>query len=592
MKKIVSLIIYVVLITACDKINQQEHTVPLHKKIENKFQKDIADAIAYADSIESNYDNATYHFKKSREAFKKIEMVLASLDANNYATLNQPNILKVREDDYTDIKRISPLGYQVLEEALFADSADSEAVKENAVFIKNRLKIVKENVRFDHLKKYHFLWMLKKQIARIAFTGITGFDSPVLENSLYDARISYAAARDYLNLLTDEFNDGSLLEIWVKEIDASIADLSGSFNGFDRYRFIKNHTHKQLDLFLKTVNDWNVTFPFTLELNDNANSFFSSTTFNLEKFADFKTRQINSEKVALGKKLFYDTRLSQSKKISCATCHQPEKGFTDGLKTPAGLSRNSPTLLYAALQKGFFYDKRTGGLEGQIVDVIQNEDEFHTDFHQIERIIKENKEYSEMYVQAYPDKDTTTFYVRNAIATYLRTLTPFNSKFDRNINNEENTMTNEEILGFNLFNGKAKCATCHFAPVFNGTIPPDFKETEMELIGTPEKNDTINAIISKDLGRYHVYKTQERKHFFKTPTVRNVENTGPFMHNGVYNTLEEVVDFYNRGGGAGIGIDQELQTLPPDNLNLTKEEQNAIVAFLKTLTDKSVEVVY
>ena len=109
----------------------------------------------------------------------------------------------------------------------------------------------------------------------------------------------------------------------------------------------------------------------------------------------------------------------------------------------------------------------------------------------------------------------------------------------------------------------------------------------MELIGVPNKKDTINAQISTDLGRYYVFNTEERKHFFKTPTVRNIALTAPYMHNGVYNTLEEVVDFYNRGGGQGIGIDLPLQTLPTDPLELTKKEQEDLVLFLKTLTDKT-----
>lgn len=246
---------------------------------------------------------------------------------------------------------------------------------------------------------------------------------------------------------------------------------------------------------------------------------------------------------------------------------------------------NKKSRLSLPLKRGFFYDKRTGGLEGQVVDVINNKEEFHTNYEAIEKVVKDNKNYTEMIAKAYTTKKVDQFYIRNAIATYIRTLTPFNSKFDRNINGLENTLTQEEIQGFNLFNGKAKCATCHFAPIFNGTIPPDFKETEMELIGTPQQNDTINAKISPDLGRYYVYKTEQRKHFFKTPTVRNVALTAPYMHNGVYKTLDEVVDFYNRGGGFGIGIEQDLQTLPTNKLNLTKKEQKALVAFMQTLTD-------
>ncbi|WP_452599649.1 cytochrome-c peroxidase, partial [Pontimicrobium sp. MEBiC01747] len=164
-------------------------------------------------------------------------------------------------------------------------------------------------------------------------------------------------------------------------------------------------------------------------------------------------------------------------------------------------------------------------------------------------------------------------------------LTTFNSKFDRNINGLENTLTAQEINGFNLFNGKAKCATCHFAPVFNGTVPPNFKESELEAIGVP--NDTLTTSkISNDFGRYNLFKTEERKHFFKTPTVRNISKTVPYMHNGVYITLEQVMTFYNNGGGSGVGINLEYQTLPTDSLKLKTAEIQDIIAFMKTLEDK------
>ncbi len=590
-KTVLTVILSILVIFSCKK-QEKITSIPLHKKMEEIFSRDISDAIAYSDSLSNNLDKADLYFRKSREAFKKLEPILAFVDVNNYATLNQPNILKIKEEDYTDIKITNPLGYQVLEEAIYSDEVDKKEIQKNAIFISNRLRLVKKNTNFNHLKNYHFLWMLKKEIARIAFTGITGFDSPVLENSLEDAKTSYLAIKKYLNLLKNKFKNEEILKKWNTEIDNTIKDLTAHFNNFDRYNFIKNHSHKQLELYIETVRDWNVTFPFELEMNDNATSFFSDKTFNVEKFADFKTKKITPEKVSLGKKLFYDKSLSKSKTISCASCHQIDKAFTDGLTTPENLTRNSPTLMYAALQKGFFHDKRSGGLEGQIVDVIKNEDEFHTNFKELEEVVKSDKEYKKLYNTAYPNKKISDFYIRNAIATFERTLVPFNSKFDRNINGVENTLTQEEVLGFNLFTGKAKCVTCHFAPVFNGTVPPDFKDTEMELIGTPEKSDTINAAISKDLGRFYIYKTEERKHFFKTPTIRNVEKTAPYMHNGVYKTLEEVVDFYNRGGGAGIGINQELQTLPTDQLNLTKEEQKALVAFMKTLTDTVLETEY
>lgn len=250
-----------------------------------------------------------------------------------------------------------------------------------------------------------------------------------------------------------------------------------------------------------------------------------------------------------------------------------------------GNHRNSPTLFYAALQKGFFYDNRAGSLEGQIVDVTTNVNEFHTDLDHLQQVAASDADYVKSFHELYQKDTVLEGDVRNAIASYIRSLVPFNSKFDRNMNGLEQTLTADERQGFNLFMGKAKCATCHFPPVFNGTVPVAFKESEVELIGVPNANDTINATIDKDLGRYEVYHTEERKHFFKTPTVRNAALTAPFMHNGVYNTLEEVIDFYDRGGGVGIGIALENQTLPTDKLELTEAEKAALVAFIEALND-------
>ena len=268
-------------------------------------------------------------------------------------------------------------------------------------------------------------------------------------------------------------------------------NLTANFGDFNRYHFIKNHTHKQLELLVKTQKDWQVKFPFELALKNEMTSLFSAETFNLNYFSDTnKTPKSGAEKAVLGKRLFNDVNLSKSKTISCASCHQDEKAFTDGLKQFKGQTRNTPTLHYAALQKGFFYDGRAGSLEGQIVNVINNENEFHSDLKTITKAVNSNLAYVDDFNTLYGKIDDRV--IRHAMATYIRSLTTFNSKFDRNINNLENTLSQREINGFNLFNGKAKCATCHFAPVFNGTVPPNFKESELEAIGIP--NDTLKGL--------------------------------------------------------------------------------------------------
>ena len=518
--------------------------------------------------------------------FKKVEPILAYIDSDSYFYLNQPNLLKVEEEDFTDIKIKEPTGFQVIEETLFEETVDVEKLKKNVALTSNRIKFIHKNQHLKFLKKHHVLWIVRDAINRVALTGITGFDSPVLENSLVESATVYNSVKEIISFFENEFQDEKLFFQWNKQLDSNINALSKStFQKFDRYTFIKENTHQSLILWNEIVKNWQVEFPFEKAIYNNATNLFTDKTFNINYFTDQKGNPIEADKVALGKKLFNDTSLSNDKTMSCATCHKQELYFTDGLAKSPGTTRNSPTLFYAALQKGFFHDKRTGSLEGQVVDVVNNPNEFHLSLNDLEKRVLENSTYQETFEKVYAEPINNQL-IRNAIASYIMSLTPFNSKFDKNMQGKENSLTQSEKNGFNLFMGKAKCATCHFAPLFNGLVPTVFKESELELIGVPNSKDTINAIVSKDLGRYGIYKTEQKKHFFKTPTIRNIEKTAPYMHNGVYTTLEEIVDFYNKGGAAGLGIELEFQTLPPDKLNLTNQEKKDLVAFMKTLTDK------
>ncbi|MGE8244048.1 MAG: cytochrome-c peroxidase, partial [Sphingobacterium sp.] len=145
-------------------------------------------------------------------------------------------------------------------------------------------------------------------------------------------------------------------------------------------------------------------------------------------------------------------------------------------------------------------------------------------------------------------------------------------------------LTADEKAGFNLFVGKAKCATCHFVPLFNGTVPPEYAKTESEVLGVA--TDYRNKQLDPDRGRGRYHETvAQLQYSFKTPTVRNSSKTAPYMHNGGYVTLEQVMDFYNKGGGQQFGFKLDNQTLPTDTLGLTAKETAKIIAFLKTLDD-------
>lgn len=522
-------------------------------------------------------------YKLARREFKLIEPILAFSDKENYKSLNAPNILKIDEEDATDVKIRNPLGFQVIEELLHEDEVDVAEVNNIVKTTANRLKLIAGNNTL-YLKKYHTLWLLRDQIARIALVGITGFDSPVLEQSLTEAKTNYETILFIINTYKIEFSNENLYTDWLNEIKATQKVLEeGEFATFNRFDFIQNHAHKQLELLANTAEDWKVEFPLTLAFNNNITSLFSKETFNVDFFNDYHQLEnaMSDEKIALGKKLFNDKSLSKDGVMSCATCHIKDKAFTDGLATFPKQLRNTPTLPYAAYQQTFFHDGRAGSLEGQIVGVVENKNEFHTNLKNLTETVEKDSVYTKAFTDLYGK--VSDFNIRNAMANYIRSLGDFSSKFDKNINKKENTLTASEVNGFNLFMGKAKCATCHFPPVFNGTVPPNFTETEVESIGVPNLTETE---LDDDLGAYNVFKTEERKFFFKTTTVRNISKTAPYMHNGVYETLEQVVDFYNKGGGEGLGYHVPNQTLPPDELNLSDKEIQDLIAFMESLTDE------
>ncbi|WP_340063081.1 cytochrome-c peroxidase [Ascidiimonas aurantiaca] len=580
------LISLLLVLSACNKKPEEKEETALIT-LEKQYKTYLETAATYLDSIQNaaNAQEAAPFLLASRRYFKKNEPLLSFVDNDNYKYLNQPNILKVEEEDLTDIKIKEPTGYQVLEEEIFAEEPDITVIQKHAKLVSNRLRLLHQNTSFLYLKDHHILWVIRDAIMSVALTGITGFDSPVLENSLEEAKIVYESLGDYLDIYQKRFQDTTLYNQWKNEVNASINVLKGDFNTFNRYAFIKEHTHKAMQIWQETVTDWGVEFPFHRAIKNDAVSLFTESTFNPAFFSHIKPDSLEKQKAALGKLLFHEKGLSTDNVMSCATCHQPELAFTDGKKIAIGNTRNTPTLTYAALQRGFFYDMRSGSLEGQIISVVENENEFHSDLGFIQKAVNKNQEYVTAFKELYPS-GATHDNIRNAIATYIRALSPFNSRFDKGINGTLE-LTEREINGFNLFMGKAKCATCHFPPLFNGTVPVAYRESEMEAIGVPSKNDTLNAVIDADKGRYNLFKTPEREFFFKTSTVRNVALTAPYMHNGVYTTLEEVIDFYNRGGGQGIGIPLEGQTLPPDPLGLDTEEVNDLIAFMEALNDEN-----
>ena len=561
-------------------------------KILKYYQKTLDSAAYYLSQMDSSKSLSSNKrlLMQSRKWYKRAEPIMIAYDNENYKTLNGPNLLKVEIDDFTDIKKIKPKSYQVLEELLYAEEPlDKETLQNVLIFMNVRLPFIKMNHMIYKQHDRHHLRMIREAIVNVATKGITGFDSPMLANSLQEAVYNYETIHFILTQIYGEvFQDQALLKAWEIELEATVKFLLGSnFDRFDRYAFIKNHTNTQLELVNQTATDWEVELKDSYALNPTATNLFAKDFFNAANFSPAHSPTATTERVALGKALFNDTDLSSSG-MSCATCHLQEKAFTDGRKVARGndgrdLLRNSPTLYYSAFQRMFFWDGMSSSLESQIIGVLNNAKEFHVNFKQLEEKAKASGKYNAQFDASYKGMISEKN-IRHAIATYIRSLAPFESEFDKSMRGEIE-LDQAKIDGFNLFMGKASCATCHFPPAFNGTVPPNYLETEFENLGTPATASFVQPEPDRDPGAYEPYKVEERRHFFKTPTVRNAAVTAPYMHNGVYDSLEQVMKFYNVGGGVGMGLDVPYQTLPADSLGLSEQEIKSLILFIESLTD-------
>jgi cytochrome c peroxidase len=317
------------------------------------------------------------------------------------------------------------------------------------------------------------------------------------------------------------------------------------------------------------------------------------------------------EKIALGRRLFFDRRLSPNDTMSCAMCHVPTQGFTvNETRLAVGVNgqttkRNPPALYNVAYQRLLFHDGREFTLEDQVISPLTNPVEMgNPSIGYVVDKIRRLPGYPEQFRQAFHE-DVNVATLGKAIASYERTLLSANSPFDRwYFGGEQSAVSPEVKTGFTIFTGKGQCFTCH--PVnkesalftdqgFHNTgvaqlklIPEKTVEVDLGgglVVQMPRAQvDEVLTPPSKDLGRYEVTLDPLDLWRYKTPSLRNVALTAPYMHNGALLTLEEVVDYYNRGGTGAEGQDPRLAPL-----HLTVEEKRALLALLRSLTGDNVE---
>jgi cytochrome c peroxidase len=321
---------------------------------------------------------------------------------------------------------------------------------------------------------------------------------------------------------------------------------------------------------------------------------------------------VTPEKAALGRKLFFDRRLSPNGTMSCAMCHVPEQGFTaHELATPVGMEgrsvrRNAPTVLNAAYQKRLFHDGREVSLEDQVWGPLLAANEMGNPSigYVVERI-RGLRDYDGLFPRAFGDRQVSSERIGAALAAYERTLVAGDSRFDRwRYGGDAAALGADEKRGFELFLGKARCAACHLVGSRDALFTDHaFHNTGIgwrQTYAVPERTrvelapgvyaeldrrtvESFSEPSATDVGRYEITLDPRDRWAYKTPSLRNVALTAPYMHDGSLATLEAVIEFYDRGG-----IDNPGKSPLIAPLALNAEERSALAAFLRALTSSAI----
>ncbi len=535
-----------------------------------------------------------YH--TTRKHYKHVEFFVeycSPLEAKYF--INGPLVPK-HDNEFGNTAR-PPQGFQRIEELLFSPGKqDTTALINEYKLLHQQLIKLSDYYSAIELPDEIMLEMCQLEIFRIATMNLSVYDATINQTGVQESAWCIEGIEKIIKQFgtyNSTFHSTLLTRLASAEKYLSIHP---DYNSFNRMEFILLHVNKINATLVEFHNTCKLPWSTRRHaLNLEKKFLFGKESFNPRYFSIYYDDTLHLPLQAqLGKMLFFDPVLSNNNTRSCASCHNPVRAFTDGLPKSFAidhstfLPRNTPTLINVAFQKAFFHDGRAYQLEQQVSDVIQNPNEMHSNLDESVKKLQQSLEYRALFTEAFrgtADTLITNYSVQKAITEYEKTLVSFNSTFDKHLRGKKLILSEREINGFNIFSGKALCGSCHFLPLFNGTVPPFFSDSEFEVIGTPATS--TNKSLDTDKGRYEITHVEEQAFAFKTPTVRNIALTAPYMHNGIYNSLEQVIEFYHKGGGAGLGFEIPNQTLPFDSLKLSNKEKEDIVLFLKTLTDTS-----
>lgn len=463
--------------------------------------------------------------------------------------------------------------------------------------------------RADSITKFlqkpaHFFFANRLFLLNLAAIYTTGFECPDTSRVIPELSSMLKSVHDIYDVFLQSFPGDSMVKDYLTKYASMQQFVDGQGKTpvtFDHFSFIKDHVNPLFGINQQLIHRFRaITMNYNdYSLNNNCYSIFDKALYRGQNEKGLYIVVDDSTELSdireIGRLLFYDPILSGNGKRSCAGCHKPAEYFTDTtVRTNlqfdgvSKLPRNTPSLINAVYNHLLMLDGKHITLQNQAQDVMTNPVEMGCNAEEIVSNVMSCNSYKKAFqhfVKLTPNyPEMSLGHIVSAITLYYAGFSRYNAPFDHAMNNREG-IDKEVVTGFNLFMSKAQCATCHFVPQFNGVKPP-YVSSEFEVLGVPA--DLAYHKLSPDSGRYAVNPAVETLHAFRTNTVRNSSFTKPYMHNGVFNTMDEVLDFYDTGGGVGHGFSNENQTLSPDSLHLSDTEKKALKAFMRALDEKVV----
>ncbi len=543
--------------------------------------------------------------KESRLKLKGVDFWLRYLEPVAYRKINGPLPIEWETEVFEKFEppyKREGTGLSLAE--LYLDEINIS--KDSLIYlIRSSLQSIKtyqtEPITVNLKNHHHFYLANRLYLLNLSAIYTTGFECPdasnripelvsMLEdiNQLYltynESFYGYPIKKNYLNLYGDALQ-------FVKKQPLEP-------NEFDHFNFIKNYVNPLFSLNQQMIREYNVVSNNfnDYSLNDKSLSIFDKALYNGQNekgvFIAVDDEVVLEEIRQVGKLLFYDPILSGNNKRSCVSCHKPTEYFTDTSRNTSlqfdnkqSLTRNTPSLINVVYNHLLMLDGKHISLMNQAKDVITNPIELGSNEKDILKKVMSCSDYEKSFkrfVKLTPNSTKLNIdHIVSAVILYYSSFSKYYSPFDDAMNNNKNININCE-KGFNIFMSKAQCGTCHFVPQFNGVKPP-YISTEFEVLGVSV--DLTFTKISPDSGRSLIYPAPEMNHAFRTGSIRNAAFTKPYMHNAVFNTLDEVISFYDAGGATGKGLPLSNQTLSGDSLKLSETEKVHLKAFILSLNE-------